>query len=628
MDFFAAQDRARRKTWQLVFLFILAIVGLIVATNVLLAIVTAFSSSVGLAQGIGGALRNQSAETWLLITGFVLICVAGASAYKYFALRSGGRAIVEMLGGVQIDPSTKVLAERRLLNVVEEMAIAAGMPVPAVYRVDEPGINAFAAGFGTDDAVIGVTAGTLENLNREELQGVIGHEFSHVLNGDSRLNLRLIALLNGILFLGIVGRLVLRGASTGSNRKSNSMPVVVLGVGLLVIGYAGTACGNLIKAAVSRQREFLADAASVQFTRNPHGIANALKKIGGAPSGSTLTNVRANEMSHMFFGQAVRLFLGSLTATHPPLPVRIRAIEPGWDGKFISGASAGTALDSADGVAGFSAAAPGVTPSAAPIALAQGDAIAAQVGNPTPASVTQAHALIGGLTPHCVDAAHEPFSARALVYALLRADDRASIIDRDIDERVRELELDTAGLDAMQRLTLASMALPALKMLSKSQYDRFVADVVALIKADRRIDLFEWVLHRVLLKTLKAHFEGAAPTPMRYRDLVGLNAQIACMLSAIARAGSADAAAQQRAFAAGAAAVGAELKLDTADDPNFTRLNDALKELRAVQPLVKPRLIKGCAAAALIDGVMPSERALLIGVAATLDCPLPPDLAL
>ncbi len=622
MDFFAAQDRARRKTWQLVFLFILAIVGLIVATNVLLAIVTAFSSSVGLAQGIGGALRNQSAETWLLITGFVLICVAGASAYKYFALRSGGRAIVEMLGGVQIDPGTKVLAERRLLNVVEEMSIAAGIPVPAVYRVDEPGINAFAAGFGTDDAVIGVTAGTLEYLNREELQGVIGHEFSHVLNGDSRLNLRLIALLNGILFLGIVGRLVLRGANTGSSRKSNSMPVVVLGMGLLVIGYAGTACGNLIKAAVSRQRELLADAASVQFTRNPHGIANALKKIGGAPSGSALTNVRANEMSHMFFGQAVRLFLGALTATHPPLPVRIRAIEPGWDGKFISGATTATALDGIDGVAGFSAATPDATASAAP------DAIAAQVGNPTPASVTQAHALIGGLTQHSVDAAHEPFSARALVYALLRADDRASIIERDVDDRVRELELDTAGLDAMQRLTLASMALPALKMLSKPQYDRFVADVVALIKADRRIDLFEWVLHRVLLKGLRPHFEGATPTPMRHRDLVGLNAQIACMLSAIARAGSADAAAQQRAFAAGAAAVGAELKPDTTDDPNFTRLNDALKELRAVQPLVKPRLIKGCAAAALIDGVTASERALLIGVAATLDCPLPPDLAL
>ena len=173
-----------------------------------------------------------------------------------------------------------------------------------------------------------VTSGTLEYLNREELQGVIGHEFSHLLNGDSRLNLRLIALLNGILFLGIVGRLLLRGANTGGRRNSNAMPLVVLGVGLFVIGYAGTFCGNLIKAAVSRQREFLADAASVQFTRNPHGIANALKKIGGASSGSQLTNARANEVSHMFFGQAVALFMNALMATHPPLPVRIRAIEP------------------------------------------------------------------------------------------------------------------------------------------------------------------------------------------------------------------------------------------------------------------------------------------------------------
>ncbi len=200
----------------------------------------------------------------------MLICIAGASLYKYLALRSGGRAVVEMLGARQIDPASHVLAERRLLNVVEEMAIASGIRVPAVYRVDEDGINAFAAGFGTDDAVVCVTSGTLEHLNREELQGVIGHEFSHLLNGDSRLNLRLIALLNGILFLGIVGRLLLRGgAHTSGRRNSNAMPLIVLGVGLFVIGYAGTFCGNLIKAAVSRQREFLADAASVQFTRNP-----------------------------------------------------------------------------------------------------------------------------------------------------------------------------------------------------------------------------------------------------------------------------------------------------------------------------------------------------------------------
>src|SRR5262245_17939686 len=225
MDFFAAQDRARRKTIQLVLLFAIAIAGLIVATNVLVALVVAFSSTVGVAQGLGPTMRQQPAQTWALISLGVLICVAGASLYKYLALRSGGRAIAEMWGGRPIDPGTQALDERRLLNVIEEMSIASGIRVPAVYRVDEDGINAFAAGFGTDDAVVCVTKGTLEHLNREELQGVIGHEFSHVLNGDSRLNLRLIALLNGILFIGLVGRMLLRANTSGSRRSSGGAAV-------------------------------------------------------------------------------------------------------------------------------------------------------------------------------------------------------------------------------------------------------------------------------------------------------------------------------------------------------------------------------------------------------------------
>ena len=210
MDFFAAQDRARRKTWQLVALFIVAVIALIVTTNLLIALVAAFTTTSGVAMGPRQALANQSINTWMLISGIVVLVIAGASLSKYFALRSGGRAVVELLGGRLIDSESASPSQRRLLNVVEEMSIAAGIPVPAVYEIAEPGINAFAAGFTSDDAVIGVTAGSLDHLNRDELQGVIGHEFSHILNGDSRINLRLIAILNGIVFLGVVGRLVMR----------------------------------------------------------------------------------------------------------------------------------------------------------------------------------------------------------------------------------------------------------------------------------------------------------------------------------------------------------------------------------------------------------------------------------
>ena len=630
MDFFEAQDRARRKTWQLVVLFAIAIIGLIVATNVLVAIVVAFSTTPGMARGASAALNDQPAQTWVVISLGVLICIAGASLYKYFALRSGGRAVVEMLGGKLIDPGTQSLAERRLLNVVEEMAIASGIRVPAVYRIDEEGINAFAAGFGTDDAVVGVTAGTLEYLNREELQGVIGHEFSHVLNGDSRLNLRLIALLNGILFIGLVGRIALRGAANTSDRRnSGAMPLVVLGIGLIAIGAAGTFCGNLIKAAVSRQREFLADAASVQFTRNPHGIANALKKIGGAPNGSHLANARATEISHMFFGQAINLFLNSLMATHPPLPVRIRAIEPGWDGKFLAGAPI---ADSDDAPAGMSAFARTRDTKGSDPSVSAG--IAEAVGNPTNASLSLAQELIGGLPARCVEAAHDPWSARALLYVLLLPDDRtaraalAGVLEPQVLPHLAEIEGVIGALDDMQRLTLVSMAVPALLTMSRPQYDRFVADVVALIRADHKIDLFEWVMHRVLLKSLKPHFEGPVAPSVRYRTLDDVLPQVEQTLSAIARASSGDIAAQRRAFAAGVNAIELEASFDAADDPNFARLNDALRELRMLHPLAKPRLIKGCAACVLADGATTSERALLIGISATLDCPLPPDLAI
>jgi Zn-dependent protease with chaperone function len=625
MDFFAAQDRARRKTWQLVVLFALAIVGLILATNVLVAIAVSLSTTTGLVRGVGQTLHDQSAETWWLISFAVLICIAGASLYKYFALRSGGRAVVEMLGGRQIDPASHDLSERRLLNVVEEMAIASGIRVPAVYRVDEEGINAFAAGFGTDDAVVCVTSGTLDHLNREELQGVIGHEFSHLLNGDSRLNLRLIALLNGILFLGIVGRLLLRGgAHTSGRRDSNAMPLIVLGVGLFVIGYAGTFCGNLIKAAVSRQREFLADAASVQFTRNPHGIANALKKIGGSVSGSHLTNARANDVSHMFFGQAVTLFMNGLMATHPPLALRIRAIEPRWDGKFLEGTPVTDATDVSEGLMGFSGGS----------SLSAHEAVVDSVGNPSAASLTQAQTMIAGLPARCVEASHDPWSARALVCVLLLPDDRTAraaltdVLEPQVVAHLPQIEALVGALDDLQRLTLVSMSVPALLTMSRPQYDRFVADVVALIRADRRVDLFEWVMHRVLLKGLKSHFEGPPSVAVRHRDLDAVRDQVAQTLSAIAQAGGHDAGAQRRAFDAGAAAMELDMEFVAASDANFMRLNEALRDLRALHPLAKPRLIKGCAACALTDGATSSERALLIGIAATLDCPLPPDLAL
>jgi len=625
MDFFGAQQSARRKTGLLVSLFALAVAALIVATNVLLAIVLTFTGGAGVADSRAnplpqGAFAATSSNQWLAITAIVLVVIVCASLYKYSVVRSGGRAVAELMNGRQIDPSTTALAQRRLLNVVEEMAIAAGIPVPPVYLLDEGGINAFAAGLGTADAVIGVTQGTIDNLDREELQGVIGHELSHILNGDSRINLRLIAILHGILFLGLLGEMILRGS--GRSRERGAAAFVLLGAGLVAIGYAGTFFGNLIKAAVNRQREFLADAASVQFTRNPSGIADALKKIGANPLGSRLAAPRTKEMSHIFFGQAIRFGLGGFFATHPRLEKRIRAIEPGWDGRFIA-THATAALPPSDLASGF----------ASHDAAAASGAIVAQVGNPDQRHLTTASARLGDLPDALAAAARDPLGARALVLALFLADDAAvrarqlaALRESEGDaavQRIASLGGALAALDEVQRATLVALAAPALRTTSAEQYKRLVAAILMLVRADARIDLNEWVLHRLLLHHLDGAFGARRPTRTRRLSTAEEDGALTTVLSSLARV--ADVAAREAAFRAGADAAQRALSLDASDDPNFEHLNDALRTLREAPPLAKPRYIKACAACVLSAGATPNERALLAGVAATLGCPLPVD---
>ncbi|MBK81833.1 MAG: hypothetical protein CMQ43_13070 [Gammaproteobacteria bacterium] len=645
MDFFGAQDNARRKTWQLAALFGAAVVSLVVLTNLLVGAVYLWTARPGAIGGIdfSASLGDLPASTWVMISLGVVVVVGLASGYKYLRVRGGGRTVAESLGGRLIPPSATDYRERRLLNVVEEMAIASGTPVPPVYVVDEPSINAFAAGFGPDDAVIGVNQGTLDHLSRDELQGVIAHEFSHILNGDSRLNLRLIAILHGILFLGLIGRALLRGMGRGSTRRSRGgggAPGLALGLGLLVIGYTGIFFGNMIKAAVSRQREYLADAASVQFTRNPGGIAGALKKIGGLGAGSSMSGAAAAEASHMFFGQPARVFLNSLLATHPPLEQRIRAVDPSWDGRYPA-------------IAGLLSVEEDVPPEAAASSFAASGGADADVDIPTSLgeffalatqadeeSLARARAHIDGLPAALRDAARDPFEARALIHALVLDQDPASRrrqlehLDRNADEGIRTtLELlmpDVEQCAPQQRLTLIELSVPALKTLSPEQYQTFIDNLITLIKIDRRIDLLEWVLHRLLVKELRPHFEGARDGEGRRGSLPRLADEAAELLSTLARE-SADGRSAEAAFAAGWEALGLDRErppMISEEDPNFSRLNQALRRLRLLKPLQMPMLLKACANVALADGA-PSERqsVLLQGIAATLDCPLPPTVA-
>lgn len=639
MNFFEHQDQARRQTGRLVFLFLLAVICLIALANLLVVLVLAYLGGVPVGDNASAGTVPMTAiinhfrwDTLLAISIGIVAIVLLASLYKLAQLRGGGHTIAEAMGGRLIVTNTDNAAERRILNVVEEMAIASGTAVPPVYLIEEEGINAFAAGYSPADAVIGITRGCIELLDRDELQGVIAHEFSHILHGDMRLNIRLIGVLHGILVIGIIGHHLLRSVSRSgyrsrSGKNGGALPFLVLGGGLMAIGYVGTFFGNLIKAAVSRQREFLADASAVQFTRNPEGIGGALKKIGGAVAGSEISHPNAGEVSHLFFGQAISSFFGSMLATHPPLPERIRRVDPQWDGRF-SPAQGTTPSMSADpeGVSRFSA--------TVQVQGSSTEQLLASVGEVDTDHLDYAGALLGKLPDDVMGAAHEPFGARALIYCLL-LDSRSEIAEQQwrqlqqhADPMVYQLTRQLYRSEIVQpemRLPLLDLCLPALKQLSQPQYRVFKSNLALLMKADNRIELYEWALYRIVL-----HHMEPKPVDLLNSGRVGSFKTVAkatgLVLSALASAGAESEEAAMAAFANGKELIGLpRLRFIRPGQYRLQDLSRAVTILNRLKPLLKPRLLKALCGSVSHDGVIkPLEVELVRAFADALDCPMPP----
>jgi len=636
MDFFQAQDEARRNTKSLVLFFALAVLSLIVITNLLVMVLFGF-----IRPGEQGVTLDVIAaqfdwQACLLISGAVLAVILAGSAYKTIALSSGGATVAESLGGRLINQSTTDLHERKALNVVEEMAIASGTPVPPVYVLEqEQGINAFAAGFTPGDAVVGLTRGTITHLTREELQGVIAHEFSHILNGDMRLNLRLIGILHGILLIGLIGYLILRSVRGGSNK--NAAPIMGLGLGLLVVGYAGTFFGNLIKASVSRQREFLADASAVQFTRNNAGIAGALKKIGGYAAGSELQTPEAPTMSHAYFSKGVSAFMQSVFATHPPLGVRIKRIDPTWDGVFLPvTAEISEAEEVAEQAAPASAT--GVTPKAV-----AGVVIASQVldsvGQASRAHLDYAASIVNDIPVDIRDAVHEPYGARAVIYSLVIDRRQADVRDKQLQqlrqqgdtgilELVGKLLTSVQALDIRFRLPLIDMALPSLRQLSEAQYHLFRKNLLFLMQADNRIDLFEWSLQKIIFHHLDRQFDRPGKTIAKFGSFGDVRQHVDVLMSMLVYARVKDESKTESALSEAAREVGlADLALLPRQQINLNSLDAAVDQLALLKPLLKPRLLKACLAVITQDReYSPDEMELMRAIANVLDCPTPPYL--
>lgn len=642
-DFFKRQAAARRSTAWLLGAFALSVLATAAAV-----FVVAYLAISAKHDGPQSGFAPQAID-WQIPAGAATASVAligAGSLYKVAALRAGGgRGVAEGLGGRRLLQDTvRDPAERRLLNVVEEMAIASGTPTPPVFLLEDKGINAFAAGYSPSDAVIGVTRGCVDALSRDELQGVVAHEFSHILNGDMRMSIRLIGVLHGLLLLGLAGRLVLRAVFQGGghydSRRSGSddsgkggtgvLAVVVIGVSLIVIGAIGSITGGLIKAAVSRQREYLADASAVQFTRNPGGIAGALKRIMASVRRGRLRHPRAAEVSHMFFAEGVWEGFTSLMATHPPLPDRIRAIEPAWDGSLPKEGAAASSL-ATDAAVGFAGSA-----DTDEYTAAQVNSAVDQIGDPIDEHRRYAAKLLEEMPTAIRKTIGEPMGARAVVYGLLmdrdpavRANQYAALSETADAAVVRLLAERLQGpvdnLQPRMRLPVIDLALPSLAAMSFPQYQRFCRSFRALVVADQRLDLFEWVLSQILLRHLRPQFERVRSPRLSHRTLDSLGEECNVLLSALAHAcgspGHVDAA-----YSTGKAILPeATGGVASRGECNLDAVRKALDELARIDERLRERVIDAAAAVICADRhIAVAEAELLRGVSDLLDCPMPP----
>ena len=639
MDFFARQDKARRNTKLLVFYFALAVIFLILAVYAAVALTF---TGVGIWNSENSSAASLSQPQLFFSAALAtLVVISFGSVFKTLELARGGSAVAELLEGRLINSSTRDAHERRLLNVVEEMAIASGVPVPRVYVMDnEPGINAFAAGHFSGDAVISVTHGCLTLLSRDELQCVIGHEFSHILNGDMRLNLRLIGLIFGILCLTIIGRILIR-------TRGRKNPLPLLGLALIVIGWVGVVFGRLIQAAVSRQRELLADASAVQFTRNPGGLAGALKKIGGLAEGSRLKSPHAEEASHLFFANGMGESIFGF-GTHPPLVERIRALDPSFDGKFPTVVLPETTAEAgAESIATIPPAPPSIPgvpfpqmPIAgiAPAVIAQ-EAALADIGTPAPRHLCYAVSFEEAISPALQAATRDPLGACTLIFAFLLADDTAAretqleqlsrVAPENMREETARIWPTVKNIPPHAKIPLIDLALPSLRRLSPQQYEQFDLAKKTLMASDRETELFEYMLQKIVTRHLETHFFPARRPITQFYALHPLVDDCGLVLSAMAYAGQADTTQAQAAFGRGADLLGrvarATIPWLPPEQCDFTHLDRALDRLSRAVPQIKKNVLNACTSTVAADGLIQEKEAeLLRAMADALDCPVPP----
>jgi len=647
MNFYQAQDDARRRTKFLIWYYLLALIGIVFAIYSLVAL---YLMSQGSRESVvwqnGELVRTLKqpsywdSQLFAVVAGITALVIGGGSLFKRMQLSGGGAVVAADLGGRPIDPDTRDADERKLMNVVEEMAIASGTPVPQVWIMDrELGINAFAAGTEPGNAVIGVTRGCVQRLTRPELQGVVAHEFSHILNGDMKMNMRLLSLLFGILMISIIGRVVLESGAHAPRSRSKDdgggrLVMIVLGLALMAIGGIGVFFARMIQAAISRQREFLADASAVQFTMDPSGISNALKKIGGLSYGSKMGAAKASEASHMFFASDGMFAFGM--ASHPPLDVRIRAVEKEWDGKFMASELPEVASDMND--RGWKRQKRRSEVEEMGRAVVLGGVIQS-LGDPTHTNIAAARQMVDEFSTDWVEACRDRDQAQAVVLGLLLAEDNRlrgeevyylqTSVGKPAAAAAVHWHTQVKGLHSSRKIAMIDMAIPTLRRLSRPEYDRFIEVTQWMIKSDGSVNLFEFMLQKVVQRHLDSHFNGGSRARIKFRSIRQLSSQVNILVSTMAGIGGgseeAVAAAYQTALNEIEQHGVSGLRMLPAEECRMEAIEDALRLIDVSTPLVKKQVLHVCGLAVIHDGKISSREAeLLRATADAIGCSIPP----
>jgi len=417
-----------------------------------------------------------------------------------------------------------------------------------------------------------------------------------------------------------VGSILLHSAShrrryRSSKKDDGRGAVLAIGLGLYLIGLLGGLMAGLIKSAISKQKEYLADASAVQFTRNPEGIGDALKIIGGCGAGTFVETARAEEMSHLFFGQ-VRHRLWSGFATHPPIEKRIERIDPQWDGEFMAIAAPQPAsLQDAEDDPGDLAAVAAIGATLAVAGSLQPDASEGVGGRDEDKLLLRetkdslgAMALVLGMV---WDPQHEQTQWRAL----------SEVNIKGLAETTQRWCKTLRERSAAQRLHLLELCLPTLRGISVPQYQTFRELLLTWISADGKTDLSEWCLFQMVRHTLDAALLDARPARPKHKSLTAVSGELATALGTLAHLTEEN---TERAFERGQILL--KLPLTLPDTPSLTvaEFGKAVDTLAGCYPLLKVQVLKAMAAVAADDGeISDLEITLVKAMAMVMDCPVP-----